>query len=144
MASEPILDVFLRFGEGDTPTTTLFMGTEGHYRVRVNHHLISLSPFFTWLGVVGLVENEVKGGREVAGTEWLLFTLLFMMFSTIFWRDLPCGKGGGLAMVFKGILQNTNIFLTRQFKLFSPHLLVVTGLLVSTLSTPLSLSEMKR
>ena len=73
--------------------------------------VIYLSPFFTWLGL-GLVENEVKGGREEAGTEWLLFTLLFMMFSTIFCRDLPCGKGGGLLMVFKGILQNTNISLS--------------------------------
>ena len=91
-----------------------------------------------------MVENEVKGGREEAGTEWLLETLLFMMFSTIFCRDLPCGKGGGLLTVFKGILQNSNIFSSSLSQLFSPHLLVVTGLLVSTLSTPLSLSEMTK
>ena len=69
--------------------------------------------------------KEVKGGREEAGTEWLLVTtLVFMMFSTIFWRDLPCGRGGGLLTVFKGIL--------------------LTGFLGSALSTPLSLSKMTK
>ena len=69
LASEPILDVFRRFGEGDTPTTTLFIGTEEHHGHSQVISVISLSPFFTWPGVLGEVENEVKGGREEAGTE---------------------------------------------------------------------------
>ena len=39
-AREPILEeVFLRFGEGDTPTTTLFIGTEA------GHRLVSAPPW---------------------------------------------------------------------------------------------------
>ena len=68
--------------------------------------------------MLGEEEKEVKGGREEAGTEWLLFTLLFMMFSTIFCRDLPCGNGGGLLTVFKGILQNNKYFLPVTPKYF--------------------------
>ena len=36
------------------------------------------------------------------------------------------------------------LFSPRHSQLFSPYLLVVTGLLVSTLSTPLSLSEVTK
>ena len=58
------------------------------------------------------MEKEVKGGLTgtgglaEAGTDWLLvFTEVFMMSATIFWRDLPCGNTGGLAgVVFRGIL----------------------------------------
>ena len=48
----------------------------------------------------------MKGGLEEAGTEWLLLTLVFMMFSTIFCLDLPWGSVGGLLTVLSGILQH--------------------------------------
>ena len=51
------------------------------------------------------MEKLVKGGLEDAGTEWLLLTLVLMIFSTIFCLDLPCGTVGGLLTVFSGILQ---------------------------------------
>ena len=54
---------------------------------------------------MGEVEKLVKGGLEEAGTEWLLLTLVDMIFSTIFCLDLPCGTVGGLLTVFSGILQ---------------------------------------
>ena len=54
-------------------------------------------PFLTGPGVEGVDENDEKGGltgtggRAVAGTDWLrvLTGLLFMMFWTIWVRDLP-------------------------------------------------------
>ena len=55
--------------------------------------------------MLGELENDVKGGLAEAGTERLLVTFVFMMFSTSFCLDRPCGNGGGLLTVFRGILQ---------------------------------------
>ena len=54
--------------------------------------------------MLGELENDVKGGLAEAGTERLLVTFVFMMFSTSFCLDRPCGNGGGLLTVFSGIL----------------------------------------
>ena len=62
-----------RFGEGETPTTTLFIGTEQKmFASKLSKSTSGSIPLLVDPGVEGVQEKGAKAGRIVAGTDLLL------------------------------------------------------------------------